>query len=437
MQESFFNDKEYVQPEMDSDGNMIYSVQECVFLINEAISRLGRVKVRGEISSLGKSKGTMAFFDLKDASGEEYVIQCSLFGWNFSKYKHLLEDGMEVVATGRPKVYEKRGTLSLVIDSLEPSGEGAWRKAFEALKKKLAAKGYFDEARKRSIPQFIQKIGLITSEDGQAIHDFQKNLGNYGFHVYLRAVWVEGDKAEQSIIKAFRWFNKNRPDMDILVLIRGGGGFENLKVFHSEAVADEIVSSRIPVITGIGHEKDESIADYVADKRLSTPTAVAAELTRQREDLIRNVDALWEDIKMRTESIFEEQRIAVQNALKELPVQIERVLAQQRFAIAQSAEKLHRGFGKVFEGFGNLRQRLVRLHYLYERELYNSFAKVEKVISSLSSLNPENVLQRGYSVVYTKDKKVLKDVAQVKVGESVGVRVYKGKFTSRIEEIEK
>ena len=435
MQESFFEQPKYKQPEIDPGGNMIYSVQECVFLINETISRLGKIKVRGEISSLGMSKGIMAFFDLKDASGKEYVVQCSLFGENFLKYKHLLEDGMEVIATGHLEVYKKRGTLSLLIDSLEPSGEGAWKKALEALEKKLAAKGYFDEARKRSIPHFIQKIGLITSEDGQAIHDFQKNLGNYGFQIFLRTVWVEGDKAEQSIVKAFQWFSKNRPDMDVLVLIRGGGGFENLKVFHSEAVADEIVSSRIPVITGIGHEKDESFADRVADKRLSTPTAVAAELTKQREDLIRNVDALWEDIIARTESIFEEHRIVVENVVKELSVVIERVLVQQRFTIAQSAEKLHRGFGKVFESFGALKQHLARLRYGYEQTLYSYMARVETASAALTSLNPENVLQRGYSVVRTRTGEVLTDANNTKVGDKVLVRLHKGKLGTRVEEI--
>lgn len=430
MQESFFE-----QPEIDEGGTVIYSVEECVFLINETLSRLGTIRVRGEISNLSISKGVMAFFDLKDATGKEVVIQCSLFSWSFSRNKHLLEDGMEVIVKGKLKVYEKRGTLSLIIESMEPSGEGAWRKAFEALKKKLAAKGYFDDSRKRPIPQFVQKIGLVTSEDGQALHDFQRNLGNYGFQVSLLPVWVEGDKAEKSIVSAIRWFNKNRPDMDVLVLIRGGGGFENLKVFHSEEIADEIVSSRVPIITGIGHEKDVSIADYVADRTESTPTAVAAFLTQQREDLIRSVDVLWEDIKTATEDVFEEQGRAVQNAAKELSVLIARVFAQQRFAIAQSAEKLHRGFGKVFESFGALKQRFVRLQYRYEQALYGYGARVEKASASLSSLNPENVLQRGYSVVFSEQGSVLKDSRDAKVGDKAFVRLHKGKLGTRIEEI--
>ncbi|HEX9722096.1 MAG TPA: exodeoxyribonuclease VII large subunit [Candidatus Paceibacterota bacterium] len=411
MQESFFDRSENLQLENDGDGNVVYSVAQCVGQINEAVGRLGVVRVRGEISALSQSRGAMAFFDLKDASGKEYVLQCSIFGWSFSKYKHFLEDGLEVVVHGKLKVYEKRGSLSFIADSIEPSGEGAWRKAFEELKKRLGAKGYFDESRKRQLPLYIQKIGLITSEDGQALHDFRQNLGNYGFSILLYPVWVEGDKAEASIVKALQWFNKNKPDMDALVLIRGGGGFENLKVFNSEKIADAIVSSRIPVITGIGHEKDESIADYVADKHLSTPTAVAAFLKARREDVMRGLDMLWEGLQEGMQDIIKEERLLVNT----------------------QAERLHRGFGKVFEGFANLKQRLVRARYAYEKQVYVYLASVERAQSMLTSLNPENVLQRGYSIAFNSRGETVKSIEQIEVGETAMVKVWKGKFSALVE----
>lgn len=432
MQESFFNRPEDLQLETDSEGNVIYSVAQCIGQINEAVGRLGVVQVRGEISALSLSRGTMAFFDLKDASGKEYVIQCSIFGWNFSKYKHLLEDGLEVVVHGRLKVYEKRGTLSLIADSIEPSGEGAWRKAFEELKKRLGEKGYFDESRKRQLPLYIQKIGLITSEDGQALHDFRMNLGNYGFSVLLYPVWVEGDKAEASIVKAFQWFNKAKPDLDVLVLIRGGGGFENLKVFNSEKIADAIVSSRIPVLTGIGHERNESIADYVADKQLSTPTAVAAFLRTRREDLMRTVDMLWDGLQEGMQDVLERQRLLVNSQARELEFATSRVLQQYRYAVGHQAERLHRGFGKVFEGFANLKQRLVRARYAYERQLYAHIASVERAQSLLASLNPENVLQRGYSITQNARGEIVRSTEQIQESEEVSVRLQRGKFSSRV-----
>lgn len=435
MQESFFDHSEYKQPEFDGNGEMVYSVEECHFLVNEAVGRLGRVKVRGEVNDAKNVRGQMAFFDLKDSGGKDFVMKCAIFGWQFKKFEHLVGDGMEVVIIGKLRIY-KNGSLSIVVEEIQPYGEGALRKAFEELKKRLGEKGYFDEARKRPIPHIIQNIGLITSEEGQGMHDFRMNLGNYGFRVLLYGVWVEGDKAEASIVKALQWFNKNKPNMDVLVLIRGGGGFENLKVFNSEKIADAIVSSRIPVITGIGHEKDESIADYVADKHLSTPTAVAAFLRAQREEVMRGVDVLWESLGEHMQTLLDEQGQLIQEQRRDLESATQRIFERHRFAVSQSAEKLHRGFGRVFEAFANLRGRLVRARYTYEKAIDLYVSRTEKAAVALSSLNPENVLQRGYSVAFSEAGSVLKSSGDVHVGDTITVRLYKGKLGSRVENIQ-
>jgi len=437
MQESFFKESP-----ADEQGDVILSVEACHYLVNQAVARLGRIRVKGEVVQV-KPRGAAVYVDLKDANGKDFLINCVIFQWQAQKFFHLLEVGFEVVVVGRAELY-KKGTFNLKIDEVKPSGEGAWKKEFEALKKRLGGKGYFDESRKRPIPPFVQKIGVITSEADKALSDFRKNLGNYGFQVFLYDVWVEGDKAEKSIVEAFQWFQKNRPDMDVLVLIRGGGSSENLVVFHSEKIADEIVSSRIPVITGIGHETDESIADYVADKWLNAPTAVGAFLTTEREKLVRNVDTLWEDLKEKTETLLQEHTLVLNTQSRELALAVERMLEKYRFSVAQATEKLHRGFGRVFEAFASVRQRLVRARYTYEQIVYSYISRVEKAAVALSSLNPENVLQRGYGVVYTlgdgsgqaKERKVLKNVAEVKVGEPVAVRLWKGKFISRVERTE-
>ena len=345
---------------------------------------------------------------------------------------HLLEAGLEVIVIGKPDLY-KSGSFKLKIEEIKPSGEGAWKKEFEELKKRLGEKGYFDESRKRPIPALIERIGLITSERGEAIFDFRNNIGNYGFKIFLYDVWVEGERAEHSITSALHYFNKNRPDMDVLVLIQGGGGFENLKVFNSEKIADAIVSSRIPVITGIGHEKDESIADYVADKRLSTPTAVAVFLKTQREDLMREVDILYENLEERMQYIWEEQKLAINTQVRELELSITHVLKKYRFSVTQQTERLHRGFGKVFEGFANLKQRLVRARYAYEKQIYVYLASVERAQSMLASLNPENVLQRGYSITLNSKGEVVKSYKQVLIGEETLIRLSEGGFSSRVE----
>ncbi|MBI2644208.1 MAG: exodeoxyribonuclease VII large subunit [Candidatus Wildermuthbacteria bacterium] len=402
----------YRKPEVDADGRVILSVEECHFLVNEAVSKLGILKVRGEISNIAKRKGAMAFFDLKDSNGKEFVLKCALFGWQFGRFNHLLQEGMEVVITGKPNLY-KTGNFSIVLDAIEPYGEGAWKRALEELKKKLAAKGYFDPARKRALPEFIQKIGLITSEDGDAIFDFKTNLGEYGFQIFFYGVWVEGEKAEESIASAFEWFNKNRPDMDVLVLIRGGGGFENLKVFHSEKIAEAIITSRIPVLCGIGHEKDETIAGDVADKNCSTPTAAAVFLRTSREELMRTVEELASACASRTEEIFEE-RLSL---------------------IATMGERLHHTFGGILEQFHRIENNFMQLIYAKEAILQSLEGELKTAHSLLLSLNPENILQRGYSVVYSEDRKVIKRASDVKKGDKIFTKFSQGEVGSQVENI--
>jgi len=291
------------EKEIASSNNRIFSVQEFISFINSQFSSLGTIKVRGEITEVNLHPNGYCFFTIKDSQTEEHSVSCYISRWKLGSFDHLLEVGMEVVVSVIPSLY-KNGRFSLMVNSIEPFGEGALKKAFEALKKKLDAKGYFDESRKRSLPDFIQTIGIMTSETGDAIHDFRKNLGEYGFKIELLDVRVEGDYAEESICSAIKWFNKNKPEIGILVLIRGGGDLENLKAFNSENVAEAIVLSRLPVITGIGHEKDKTIADYVADKNFSTPTATAVFIRTQRENLIAQLEKHSDNLVSITKKII-------------------------------------------------------------------------------------------------------------------------------------
>src|SRR3989344_5292655 len=216
-----FNDFEASLPEGEEKkhvpaAEIVFSVSECVQVVNNVLARLGGMRVRGEVSEL-QMRGAAVYFTLKDVSGEEAVVKCVLWKWKFERDFNYLEKGMEIIVSGTPEVYAKYGTFNLRVEKVEPVGEGALQKAFEALKKKLEAKGYFDEQRKRPIPEFIRKIGIITSEAGEAINDFRKNIGEYGFELGLYDVWVEGNYAEESIVKAIAWMNKNKPDLDVLV----------------------------------------------------------------------------------------------------------------------------------------------------------------------------------------------------------------------------
>ena len=364
---------------------------------------------------------------------------------------------MEIIVSGTPEVYAKYGTFNLRVEKVEPVGEGALQKAFEALKKKLEAKGYFDEQRKRPIPEFIRKIGIITSEAGEAINDFRKNIGEYGFELGLYDVWVEGNYAEESIVKAIAWMNKNKPDLDVLVLIRGGGGLENLKAFNSEAVADAIITSRIPVLTGIGHERDETIAGYSADKNVSTPTAVAVFIRTQHEGLLTRLRTYEESMVYAVEAARELVAQDIDQITDTLTSAFDRLLERQGFAVAKMASGLYNGLGRIFDFFHLLERKFLLVfnrHEVGAREthfelehLCNRSAvamsqllalagkRIEVAAASLVPLDPSAILKRGYSVAYDEQGHVLKDAGEAKVGKQVTVRMYKGKLVSRVEEI--
>lgn len=435
----------------------ILSVQELLSYLNNIFASLGIVKVRGEIIEVNRHPNGYCFFTIKDSQTEEHSVSCYVRRWKFDGVSHLVEVGMEVVISATPSLY-KNGRFSLTVDSVEPYGEGALKKAFEALKKKLEAKRCFDPARKRLLPEFIQSIGVVASESGATINDFRKNLGEYGFKISLMDTRVEGDYAERSIISAIKWFNKNLPELDVLVLIRGGGGLEEFKAFNSEGVAEAIVLSRIPVMTGIGHERDETIADFCADKRFSTPTAAAVFIRRQREELIERTKNYSENLMSLMSGIFDVEKDYISSKSEELKSAFSNVLERYKLLLSKIAEQMHNGLNRIFKKFRTLEQVFSRLIYDYESAVRNQIHNIDKIVNKclnllerkldldkgrlktaeamLSSLNPEAVLKRGYSIAYKTEGHALKDTKETKVGENVFVKLYKGKLSSRVEKIE-
>lgn len=444
------------EKEIAASNDKIFSVQEFIFFINSQFSSFGMVRVRGEITEINLHPNGYCFFTIKDAQTKEHSINCYIGRWNVARFSHLLEAGMEVVVSANPLLY-KNGRFSLTVNNIEPFGKGALKKAFEALKKKLAAKGYFDESRKRPLPAFIQTIGLMTSETGDAIHDFRKNLGNYGFRIELLDVRVEGDYAEESICSAIKWFNKNKPEIDVLVLIRGGGDLENLKAFNSENVAESIVLSRLPVITGIGHEKNETVADYVADRNFSTPTAAAVFIRTQRENLIAQVGKYADNLVLMIKEIIIARKGYISEKSGELKVVFARVLERYRFILSKTAEKMSVGLIRIFREFKALEQKFIRFFYRYETAVRKQLhileiifqkcfnltekkfnlaeARLKTAEAALLSLNPEAVLKRGFSIAYNADKKVIKESKEVGVGEKIFIKPHKGEIASLVEEV--
>lgn len=250
------------------------------------------VTMVGEVSEFKVNQGKWVFFNVKD---EESSVPCFMTLWSLSSP---IEDGMKVVVRGVPKI-TKWGKFSFTVSKVAPVGEGSLKKAFEMLKKKLADEGLFDISKKRPLPEEIAKIGVISSTQAAGYHDFVKIINSRwgGIKVLTAHTGVQGLDAPEQMIKALKYFNE-RTDVDVIALIRGGGSKDDLACFNDEALVRAVAASKIPVITGIGHEVDESLCDLAADVRASTPSNVAELLTRDRktEKLAEKLEAIYQKI---------------------------------------------------------------------------------------------------------------------------------------------
>ena len=366
----------------------VISVSEFTRLVNETVFEIEPVWIEGEVSNFKNWQDRWIFFSLKD---ELAVLNCNVSKYRFESFGFELEDGMKIRVLGRPELRYK-GEFTLNVEEIQLWGEGALKKAYELLKKKLELEGLF--VRKRKIPDFAQNIGLITSKSGVVIHDFLKNLKPFGFKVYFCDARVEGAEAVFSLVEAIKRLNKNRPDLDVLVIARGGGSLEELQAFNNEILARAIFASDIPVISGIGHEVDVPIASLVADVSVSTPTAAAIYLNQS-----------WESLQ------------------KKIPYLEEKLLVN-------FDEYLEFSFDKI----KTLARDILNLFEESMKEKRNLIFNFEKY---LTTVNPERNLKLGYSIVFNQKNKVIKDINQIGIDEILTTKLHKGEFLSKVKKIKK
>ena len=241
------------------------TVYEFLKALNMNLRRY-RVLVTGEITGRVNRRGAVTYFSLHDAE-EEAVLQCMAFNSILDRLGIEIREGMAIKVGGYPEIWKRAGMFSFKVFEILLTGEGELKRQFEMLMKKLEAEGLFSPEHKVPIPNFAKHIGLITAADREAMNDFITHLAPHGLNIELYDVRVEGARAVEEIVEAISWFNENRPEIEVLVLTRGGGSLESLQAFNSELVARAIFASRIPIICGVGHERDVSIADFVADMR--------------------------------------------------------------------------------------------------------------------------------------------------------------------------
>ena len=370
----------------------VISVSDYLGLINLALGTIPEeVVVEGEVVEYKVSQGKWINFDLKDEKADAKI---SCFATIF-QLTTPLASGMRVQARGYAKVFERFGKLSFNVEEVTPVGEGALQKAYQLLKAKRQAEGLFDAPRKRAIPKFPNTIGLITSREAAAYGDFLRILNNRwrGVTVVHCPVTVQGKSAVAEILAAFAAFNALPPDErpDVIVLTRGGGSLEDLHAFNDEQVARAVFGSAVPVVVGVGHERDESLCDFVADVRASTPSNAAERVVPDHLEIERGLTSDTDRITMQLERTLERRHNNIDYAVRV----IDRFMSDKTPQVNRMAEVIDQRFSFL------LSTRVARL------------TSAEKF---LASVDPKRVLQRGYSIVRHRGN-VLRDASNLADGD--------------------
>jgi exodeoxyribonuclease VII large subunit len=413
------------------EANKIFEVGEYLDFINDKLSNF-EARVKGEVSSVD-IRGNYIFFGIKDKEGES-MISCFVWKNDYETSGVDLEEGMEVVIWGYPNIYKPSGRLSFQVKLIELVGEGILKKAYEELKKKLENEGLFAPERKKPLPKFVQKIGLVTSHQGAAIGDFISNVGNYGYKIKFFDSRVEGKQAIFDLVRGVKWFNENATDLDALVLVRGGGSLESLQAFNTEALVREIANSKIPVLAGIGHEQDVTLAALAADMMVSTPTAAALEIRRPWDEAIHEVERAEKNIF----NIFEGSLVNVERELRDSENILSRKLSEIFERFRRAIENLKRNLVKIKMKIDYDRNYLSGAGEILIRKytrLFSDFVNKLKLLAEKIALhNPERQLALGYSLVMI-NKKIIRSVRDVKTGDEVDIKVSDGEIKSKIQSV--
>lgn len=433
-----------------------YTVAELSARIRDLLgSEFDNVWVAGEISGCRIVASGHCYFTLKD---EQAQVRCVCFRSSLRYLKCKPRDGMSVLVRGHLDVYEARGEYQLLVEAVEPQGLGALQFAFEQLKKKLAAEGLFETARKRALPKLPGRIGLITSPTGAVIQDMLQILARRfpGLHIRLYPALVQGEGSIESVCRGIEYFSRSGW-AHVVILARGGGSLEDLWTFNEEAVARAIAACTIPMVSAIGHESDFTIADFVADLRAATPSA-AAEL------VICTRDALLEQLTVLNHKMLQSARYRVAMSARRL----------HQLGVDRASSVFHRKVGRALQRVDelefNLRERMrvvlqrkrrllqedaarlksldlrfrvgqairrlesadVRLAQLMRYKVARGMARLDPLTAHLTQLSPLKILDRGYAVVTNDQRRIVRDPADAAPHSQVRIRVALGQFAAKV-----
>jgi exodeoxyribonuclease VII large subunit len=390
--------------------------------------QVGEVSVAGEISNFRRQASGHCYFTLKDEGSQ---IPCALFKGSAARLGLQPGDGVKVVAHGEVSVYEPRGAYQLIVRGLEPLGKGDLHQRFEELKQKLQAEGLFAEERKRTLPEFVERIGIVTSPTGAAVRDvihvLQRRCPRIALTVF--GVKVQGDGAAEEIAEAIR--RMGEMDFDVLMVVRGGGSLEDLWSFNEEVVARAVAASPIPVISGVGHETDFTICDFAADLRAPTPSAAAEIVSRPDADWQEEVESLGERLESAVWDVLKEKKrrigeLAGSYVFREPGKMVE--MSAQR--VDELAVQLQRGLGNAWRYRKQMAEVLLQRWGALrpERRVRELSLRMQAAADRLRVLGPDETLRRGYTLVQSPDGKLVRNVAAAKKQGELVVRFSDGKL---------
>lgn len=402
-----------------SDSALTWSVSALCQAIAQALdARFNPVTVRGEITGFSRAASGHCYFSLKDAQGQ---IRCAMFRRAASLLRFSPRDGALVEVRGRVSVYEPRGDLQLVVESMEPAGLGALYEEFLRLKARLEAQGLFDEARKRPVPPMPRAIGLVTSPGAAALHDVVTALRRRAPHVpvILAPASVQGSEAPRELVAALNSLYALADRVDVILLVRGGGSLSDLWAFNDEQLAQTIVRSPVPLICGVGHETDFTIADFCADLRAPTPTAAAELASRPRAECLAEADAFAQALTAAVSDRIELLGQRLDQAASRLGRPSARLAAQRERLVWLAQSLRHGGAGRMQQGGRGVDALAMRLGAGVERALRSQGERLVRAGVRLEMLDPRRVLDRGYAWLSDADGQPLMRAGAIASGQAV------------------
>jgi len=406
-----------------------HTVSSYLDLLNDSIRQI-EGRIQGEVTELD-IRNSYLFFSLKDQK-DESILRCFMWRNDYELCGVSLIEGSEIIVNGISEVYKPSGRLSFRASTIELVGEGALKKAYEKLKQKLEKEGLFALEKKKILPEFVQKIGLITSSTGAVIHDFLNNLGKYGYKIKFQDSRVEGQIAVSDLTSAINYFANQ--EIDVLVIIRGGGSIESLQAFNNEILVRKIANFNVPVICGIGHDKDVPLASLCSDLMVSTPTSAAVALNKSWEQAINTIQKLERNVLNKYQNTLILQNHRLEIATNNLLTKFDFIFKKFDFIKSKINDAFLSLDHKLKQKNKDLDQFLTTIFRNLREWLEHSVSYIHNAEQKLKAVNPLRQLELGYSIVSFQNK-IIKSVKLLKKDDKIDVKLKEGELEALVNKI--